>query len=594
VARIADSTLEDIRQKVDIVELVREYLPGLKRAGRSWKACCPFHQEKTPSFMVNPERQIFHCFGCQAGGDVFSFVMKMENLEFMEAVEKLAARAGVQLVQDVREERPEQKERRRLLEATLFAREHYHAILMTQDDAAGARRYLAGRGLKAETVKAFKLGYAPRGAASLLPAAAKKGFEPALLVKAGLAARREDGSFRDYFWGRILYPIQNTRSETVGFGGRVLGEGEPKYLNSPETPLFSKGRVLYGFFEGLAGIRKDRRLVLMEGYMDVLAGHQAGFTHACAPLGTAVTEDHCLLIKRFAEEVVFLFDPDAAGASAALRGAEMLLERGTAVKAATVPEGLDPDELLQKSGPHALEKCLKAAVDMADFRTTLALKGRSGAFLEPEEKSRVAAEVLTTIRRCQDEVLKREWLRRLAERLSIGEESLMLELRKSDEKPRRALRAPASLPAKARPLPASERDMLLCVLKKPALSQSDDLLSESDFADPRSRAVFAAMRKGFGGASGAVPSVAAALSPLEGEDQRVATALLCDERDIGEPDAHLSAVVGRLRKERRFREIEPLVLQMRPAEAQGEGSGLYQEYQTLLSDLKGTRKGEQE
>ncbi|MBI5243357.1 MAG: DNA primase [Elusimicrobia bacterium] len=593
MARIADSTLEDIRQRVDIVELVREYLPNLKRGGRSWKACCPFHQEKTPSFTVNPERQIFHCFGCQAGGDVFSFVMKMENLEFMEAVEKLAGRAGVRLAVEAREEGPRQKERRLLLSAVEFARGFYHDFLMREAEAAAARRYLAGRSVKADTVRAFKLGYAPRGAEALLKAAGRKGFDAPLLVKAGLAARREDGTHRDYFWARILYPIQNARGETAGFGARVLGDGEPKYLNSPETPLFSKGRILYGFFEGISRIRKERRAALMEGYMDVLAAHQVGFTHACAPLGTALSEDHAALIRRYAEDAVILFDPDAAGAAASLRGAEILLERGVKVRVATVPGGLDPDELLMKSGPRALAKCLEEAEDLAEFRTALSLKGRSGAFLEPEEKSRVAAEVLRTIRLCSDEVLKREWVRRLAERLSTDEESLLLELRRSEQRPRgRPVPAPAGTGPSAKPLPAAEEYVLFCLLKDPSLALSDELVAESDFSDPRARGVFAGMRRAYGGAAGpAAPE--RVLDALEGEERSLVSALLVDERTIADPRSELTLKVGRLRKERRLREIEPLVMNMRLAEASAEGVELYEECVRLRGELQGS-KGERE
>ncbi|MFA6030155.1 MAG: DNA primase [Elusimicrobiota bacterium] len=593
MAQFTEQTLEDIRQRVPIEELVREYVPGLKRAGRNWKACCPFHQEKTPSFIVSPERGTFHCFGsCSTGGDVFTFLMKVENLEFPEAVEKLATRAGVTLPKDSWQSSPQARERRRLLDALEFAREFYHGELMASPEALSARQYLEKRGLKAETVKAFQLGYAPRAGRGLLPAAAGKGYDAALLMKAGLAARREDGTYRDYFWGRVLYPIRNAKGETVGFGARVLGAGEPKYLNSPETPLFSKGRVLYGFFEGLSAVRKDRRVVLMEGYMDVLAAHQWGLPIACAPLGTAVTEDHATTLARYVEEVTFLFDPDAAGATAAMRGAEMLLERGLRVRVATVPGGLDPDELLMKSGRRGLDKCLEEGADLAEFRTVLSLKGRAGAFLEPEDKAKVAGEVLGTIARCPDQVLKREWVRRLSQKLDADEESLLLQLRRSGEPPSRmralAPKAPAERAAK--PVPAAEKDILLCLLRQPALALDDALVAEADLSDPRARAVFAAMRSTYGASEGGT-SPARVLEALEGEARTLASVLLVDERALSDPAAVLSGIVGRARRERRLKELEPVVLRMAAEGGAGEGSAeLKTEYMRLLSELKGTRR----
>ena len=466
---------------------------------------------------------------------------------------------------------------------------YYHDFLMREAEAAPARRYLQGRGLAAETVKAFRLGYAPRGAEAFLNAARRKGLDPAVLVKAGLAARRENGTHRDYFWGRIMYPIQNARGETVGFGARVMGDGEPKYLNSPETPLFSKGRILYGFFEGLARIRKERRVALMEGYMDVIAAHQAGFTYACAPLGTALTDDHLILIKRYAEESILLFDPDAAGSAAALRGAEMLLERGAKVNVATVPGGLDPDELLMKGGPKALEKCLAEAADLAEFRTVLSLKGRSGAFLEPEEKSRVAAEVLQVIRLCPDEVLKREWIRRLAQKLDTGEEPILLELRRSSERPRSRTAVRKEPVLGFRPLPVEESDMLAYLFRKPSLALSDEFVAGGDFADERARRIFEALRAFFA-AQGAAAAPAGALEGLGPQEKSFATALLCSTLAVDDPAAALAALVSRRRKERRFREIEPLVVK---TVGEAGSSELHQEYQRLLSDLKGTRKGEQ-
>jgi DNA primase len=347
---IPEETLESIRSRVDIVELVRDFVPQLQRAGRNFKARCPFHQERTPSFVVTPERQSFHCFGCGAGGDVFSFLMKMESLSFTEAAEKLAARAGVEIVRKEEPLGPADAEKLKIKELLETAAAFYHQTLLKSAVAEPARRYLASRKVSPETIAKFRLGYAPKSG-DVAVRAQRKGFSRELVVRAGLASERASG-LRDYFFDRVLYPIQDAKGSCVGFGARALGEAMPKYLNSPESPVFSKGRVLYGLFQGLADVRKVRRIVLMEGYMDVMAAHQFGLTIACAPLGTALTLDQVALLKRYAGEAVVVFDADRAGQSAALRSAELLLASGLGVRIASVPEGKDPDEFLQIGRAH--------------------------------------------------------------------------------------------------------------------------------------------------------------------------------------------------------------------------------------------------
>lgn len=585
MARIAESSKEDIRQRLDIVELVREYLPGLKRAGRHHKACCPFHQEKTPSFMVNPEKQIFHCFGCQAGGDVFAFVMKMEGLSFPEAVEKLADRAGVKIQQDRRELTPEQKERAALREALEFAREHYHQLLMKLPEADAARRYLAGRGLDRPTIERFRLGYATRGG-TLLAAAAKKGFGPETLLKCGLAAERQ-GRTREYFFSRVLFPILDARGETVGFGGRVMGDGEPKYLNSPETPVFSKGRVLYGLFEALPAIRKERQALLLEGYMDVLAAQQFGVANACAPLGTALTEDHVTKLKAYVDRLTLVFDPDAAGVKAALRGAEMILAQGKSVAVATLPEGLDPDELLHRKGRAAFDAALAAAEDLPAFKTRCLIRENGGA-KTPEAKSRVASQVLETIAACPDEILKSEWVRRLAQTLDLPEDALYRQLVKGVPAPL-APRRPAARGTAPKPLPSMERDILHYLFKEPALAVGDGLIAESDFNDARARRILAGLRKALGSGQEWFPAL---LEALDDEAASLAREVQCADLPADDAAGIVGGMVGRMRKQRRLREIEPLVARRDPSAGPPDPE-LHREYTRLLTELKGTRKAGQ-
>ena len=591
MARISEASLEQIRDKVDIVELVREFIPSLKRDGRGFKACCPFHQEKTPSFKVNPEKQIFHCFGCQASGDAFKFLMLTEGLSFPEAVEKLAQRAGVRLEAREREFGPAEKERQALRGLLEFAKEHYHAQLKTLPEAETARRYLASRGLNAATIERFQLGYAPRGG-TLMGAAARKGYKPEQLLKAGLAAQR-DGRTREYFWGRVLFPILDARGETVGFGARVLGEGEPKYLNSPESVVFSKGRVLYGLHDALPKVRKERSCVLLEGYMDVLAAHQFGVSEACAPLGTALTEHHAALLKRHVERVTIVFDPDTAGLKAAVKGAELLLENGISVGVATVPEGLDPDELLQKRGAEAFQACLAAAEDLPAFQTRLLMSAKAGA-LSPEDKARIASRVLETVLKVQDEVLRSEWVRRLAEDLRVDEGALHLQLKKIPAarpdgrapaaRPMPAEAAPAPREERPAPLTVEERDVLVCVLRAPGLAASDETVAETDFTDERGRRVFLEMRRVLGRTEGHERWCDRLLEALEPGDAGLVRALLCDPREIADPARVVADIVGGLRKKRRLAEIEPVV------DAGSVDPDIRAEYNRLIAELKGTRK----
>ncbi len=577
MALIPPETLELIRSRLDIVELVGEYVP-LTRAGRNLKARCPFHQERSPSFIVTPERQTFHCFGCGEGGDAFSFVMKSESLSFMEAAEKLALRAGVKL-EAARELGPADKERIRIREANEFAAGHYHELLKKDPSAESARAYAAKRRLSKESVEGFLLGFAPRNG-TLVAAAGRKGFPEEILLKAGLAARRADGSVRDYFFDRFMFPIRDAKGAFVGFGGRTLGDGEPKYLNTAETPVFSKSRVLYGLYEGLPETRKARKAHLMEGYMDVIASHQHGLKTACAPLGTALTPEHALLIKRYADSIAIVFDADNAGQNAAVRGAEVALESGLATRVASVPEGKDPDEFLHAKGLEAFKAVLDGAQDLVAFKTELLVK-RAGE-LTPEAKSAIAKDVLATIVRCPDEVLKDEWVRRLAARLGLNEDSLRRSggkaLPQSSRRPAAAA-APSAVAAPVKPamLPPADLQLLGLLFKTPATAAE---LQSADLESASAREIVAALR-GLALDGHWAPRLLDALQPAE---RAVASRLLNDDLGYDDPAATLRAMTAKRRAQRRMKELEPLVFsgQVDP--------GLRDEYHRLAAELKGTKR----
>lgn len=477
---IQENLAEKIKQRLDIVELVRQYVPHLKKAGKTWKACCPFHKEKTPSFTVNGEKGLYYCFGCQEGGDVFDFLMKIENLSFNEAVRKLADLAGVEYKPQGGFSAAEQQRinARKTLD---FAKNFYHKNLM---GAGGefARKYVKSRGLTKETVQKFELGFAKNDAVGLCQAAQAAAYTPQQLKEVGLCVLTSYGA-RDYFRGRLMFPIINQRGETVGFGGRILGEGEPKYLNSPETLLFSKSHVLYGLNFAGPAIRKAGRAVLLEGYMDVIACHQAGFDNTVAPLGTSLTPDHARLLKRYADNAVVLFDPDAAGIKAALRGALILIEQGLFVKVASLSEGLDPDEYIAKYGKEKFEEVLDHSQDLIEFHTRLQLDLYPRP-LQPQAKTAVVNELVETLLKQPDPIVRREWVKYVSEQVGVDEALVLERLRGKENAAARfaqrfnpaAHNAPKAAPAPER-FHAAEENLVGWLLRFPQYAQGCEALA---------------------------------------------------------------------------------------------------------------------
>jgi DNA primase len=362
--QIPDETLQAIRERVSIVEVVSGYVT-LKKAGRNYLGLCPFHAEKTPSFTVNDERGLFHCFGCGAGGTVFTFLMRADRLEFPEAVETLARRAGVTL--PPRSERvPGGAMRDELIELNDTAQRCFRESLQSARGSA-ARQYLERRGLCSATVERYGLGFCPPNGSGLARALAGKASSTQKAVELGLLGRRADGSLYDRFWGRVTFPIRHGRGHILGFGGRTLGAEHPKYLNSPESTLFHKGQVLYGLFEARTAVREAERVVIVEGYLDALALVEAGIGYSVASLGTALSAAQLRLARRFAPEVVVFFDGDRAGQDAAVRSFTVCAEAGVWGLGAFLPEGFDPDTYVRAKGPTAARTLLEQAIPLADF-----------------------------------------------------------------------------------------------------------------------------------------------------------------------------------------------------------------------------------
>ena len=368
--RYSDDIIEEVRMKNDIVDVISQYVK-LTRKGSSYFGLCPFHNEKTPSFSVTPSKQMYYCFGCGAGGNVYNFIMEYENYSFGEALSHLAGRAGVELpkIEYSREAKEKAEQRAALLEINKLAAQYFYYQLR-RERGKTAYGYLLGRGLSEETIRKFGLGYSDKYSDDLYKYLKSKGYSDDLLRESGLFNVDERRGMYDKFWNRVIFPIMDVNNRVIGFGGRVMGDGKPKYLNSPETKIFDKSRNLYGL--NVARTTRKNYLILCEGYMDVIAMHQAGFTNAVASLGTALTSGHASLVKRYTKEVLLLYDSDGAGVRAALRAIPILREAGVTSRVVSLKPWKDPDEFIKNEGAEAFEERLNQAMDSFMFRVHIA------------------------------------------------------------------------------------------------------------------------------------------------------------------------------------------------------------------------------
>ena len=368
--RIPKQFIDELLIRSDIVDVIDSHVP-LRKAGKDYKACCPFHEEKTPSFTVSADKQFYHCFGCGAHGSAIGFLMDYEHMSFVEAVEELAARAGLTVPREAGAALEKDKDTGAdLIELMREAARFYRQQLREHPQAGRAVEYLKKRGITGEIAREFDLGFAPDGWDNLLRALGKDEASREALVRAGLAVKKDSGGYYDRFRDRVMFPIEDYRGRRVAFGGRVMDKGEPKYLNSPETPLFHKGRELYGLFHARAAIKRENRVLVVEGYMDVVALAQFNIDFAVATLGTATTRDHLERLFRHAPEVVFCFDGDRAGREAAWRALDNalpVLREGRQISFLFLPEGEDPDTFVRQEGREALLACLKTALPLPDY-----------------------------------------------------------------------------------------------------------------------------------------------------------------------------------------------------------------------------------
>jgi DNA primase len=427
--RYDDRIVDQVQSANDIVEIIGQYVP-LKRSGRNLKGLCPFHQEKTPSFMVNAEKQIFHCFGCGTGGDAFSFLMKYENMSFPEALRRLAERAHITLPEKSfgKEDGPSDNEK--FYEIYRLACEFYRRQFLDPQMGKSAREYFAQRKFDEALSEEMKMGWAGESWDGLLQFLRKKGFEEPLLLKSGLVCRSAKGTLFDLFRNRLLFPIQNLQGKVVAFGGRIIDDRQgPKYLNSPENPIFFKRRELFGLHLAKKFIDRDKpQIYVVEGYFGFLRLYQNGFKSAVATLGTALTDDHVRVLKRFAEEAIVIYDGDRAGEAASIRGLEVFLEGDMNVKLAKLVGGLDPDDFIREKGPEAFKELLAGARDFFDFKLEVLLKrfNRKDAL----GVMKISADFLETFAKIKNPILLTHYMRKLSTVLSIDEAALRNQLAK--------------------------------------------------------------------------------------------------------------------------------------------------------------------
>jgi len=566
---IPDDVVDEVRARADIVEVIGEHV-ALKRAGKDFKARCPFHEERTPSFYVVPSKGFYKCFGCGESGDVFTFLMKRLGLSFLDAVRLVAQRAGVEIRETSR--KGGEDPHRHFHEANSFAQEFFEKSLWEAETGKDARAYLQGRGIERETAERFGLGFAPDAWRALREGSAVHGIDDAVLLEVGLLIQREERKDPyDRFRNRVIFPIESTSGRVLAFGGRVLGKGSkgmPKYLNSPESPVYHKGKVLYGLSWAKNAIRREEGALVVEGYMDAVSLAAAGMENVVAPLGTSMTEDQARLLARYCTRVFLLFDSDPAGLKATFRAGDVLLAAGLHPAVVTLPPGEDPDTIVRKEGPESVREYLSQAVDVLDRKFQI-LEERD--YFSSIERTRGAVDrLLPTLRAAKDPALRDIYVAKVAERTGVRRETLEAELEK------RAAGTPVRPRARARPAPtmtgsprtidlgAEKKLLLLLVQFRDYVDLAAERLGPEEFSDPTFRAVFQALVEDpelAQSTPGMDPVVAERLEELLGDPERLPEASRVFEDTIGQiKEGQLAVRADRLR-EAMTSETDPSKLQ---------------------------------
>lgn len=569
---IPEDIIEKVRERSDIVEIIGEHV-ALKQSGRNFKALCPFHPEKAPSFMVSPEKQIYHCFGCGAGGNVFSFLMQSEGMTFPEAVKALAKRYGIEIPDSLPRVSGETSLAYRL---NAMAAKAYHSALLGTKEGKGARKYLRARGIGEAVENDFLLGYAPRAGNLLVLEAKRRKIDERKLAAMGLAVERE-GGLRDLFHGRLIFPIASAGKRILGFGGRVLDDGTPKYLNSPETRLFKKSETLFGIHRAKGPLRTSGLGLMVEGYMDVIPLHAQGFENTVASLGTAFTFEQAVRLRRYCADVVFLYDADQAGRLAALRACEPAVQAGLKVRVGRIPEGYDPDSFLRERGRDALEQVIGDASYYIDFVFS---QTRSE---DIEEAVRYTLRIIDKIR---EPIRTSLDLKRLAEKSGIPMAMLQISL-KTISQDKRAV--PGEAKGETITCDRIEKSIISMVIGLP--DSAEEILgaiSAEDFTDRRMRRIAELIldRK----SRKLAYDVSALVSMIDDEPTRKLLIDCSVNTDItGDPARIISDHISYLKRKAIQREIGRLRSRIQAAEKEGDAEllkNLLSKRQSLAEDLR--------
>lgn len=484
---IPDDVIDQVREAADLVAIIGEHVE-LKRSGTDYRGPCPFHGGTHRNFAVIPKKSLYHCFVCHESGDIFTFFMKKLGMDYPTAVREVARRVGITIPDRATPAGPDPREP--LYTAIAAAADWYARQLADAPEAEPARRYLVTRDIAPEIAASWGLGYAPKGAA-FLEAMKSLGVRPEVLLDAGLVAKREDGTLGARFWGRLLFPIHDLRGQIVAFGGRTLGDGQPKYLNSPESSVYHKGQVLYHLHAAKQAIRNSERAILVEGYFDVLRVALAGHDEVVAPLGTGLTAEQAALLKRYTGQVILLYDSDDAGLRATFRAGDELLRHGLRVAVASIPEGEDPDTLVRKGGARALDQALKDSIDVLERK--IQILERHGLFGSLPGRRRALDRLLPTLRAATDPITRELYLSRVAEAAGVRKDVLEREMggqpvRRSEAPTTKSVDRPVAFPAGA------EKALLLLLLAGDEWRvRVLEVVDADDFDFPAYRAVFEAL-----------------------------------------------------------------------------------------------------
>ncbi|MBU0548734.1 MAG: DNA primase [Candidatus Omnitrophica bacterium] len=563
---IPENILDDILSRIDIVELISGYFP-LKRAGRNLRALCPFHHEKTPSFMVNPQKQIFHCFGCGKGGNVVSFLMEYERMDFIEAVKTLARKTGVELPKNEASSKSSGLITS-LYKVNEFAVKFYRDFLNSASGAA-ARTYLSKRSLSNDTVNLFQLGLSPDKWEGLFNYLRTKNASPALLEKSGLVSKGQNQGYYDRFRKRLVFPIFDVKSRVLALGARLLEDapGMAKYINSPESLIYVKGRHLYGLNLTREAIRKEDYAIVVEGYFDCISVFQAGIKNVVASLGTSLTAEQIRLIKRYTRNVIMVYDSDQAGQDATLRSLDMFIQEDMNTRVAILPVNFDPDSFLRKFEAKAFRHILDNALGLFDYK--LGLLSSRYKIINPENKAFVAGAMLDSIKKIRNPILQAEYLRRLAQALDIKEEVLISELRKiKDQKPydfREFFRIPDS---KINP---TERLLMRLILGETELiTKIKSVLSPEDFQDARIARVFSLICELISKGKDIEPKCLIGYLDDRESASLISEILAADEHSQEDSEEILNDCVSKIKKQRLNLRCQSLREEIKLAQKQGD------------------------